>query len=390
MKRSFGVDWYHLIPPHVKGILNALHQRGRKAYLVGGAVRDLWLGKTPKDFDLVSEASPEEIEAWFEKTVAIGKAFGIMTVVTPEGSVEVARFRADGAYTDGRRPDSIAFTNPEEDARRRDFTINALFYDLAAKEILDYVGGLSDLEAKVIHSVGDPSLRFEEDSLRMLRVARFHSQLPEFTVHEDLLRAIPSLAHRLRLVSKERITQEMEKIFLSPKPSLGLGDLVSTGMWQEIFLSSPPPDLQSFDSWNQSLSLALAALSFQCQGFQAEKSFLLGKETKALISQTLGALKQLPDFFSLGLAQQKQLAASPGFEEALKIAHPQFAKAQEWKKQMGDRVNPPQLLGGKDLLQLGFAPGPGISKALQELRTLQLEEKILNREDALAWLKARA
>src|SRR6218665_1336476 len=154
--RSYDVEWYHHLPSHVKEILDRLQGAGRKAFVVGGAVRDLWLGRKPKDFDIVSEATPEEIEKLFPKTLDVGRAFGIMIVVTGDGPVEVARFRADGAYTDGRHPDEIRFSDPDEDAQRRDFTINGLFYDHATGKVLDYVGGVEDLKAKRIRAVGDP------------------------------------------------------------------------------------------------------------------------------------------------------------------------------------------------------------------------------------------
>ena len=162
--RTFGVDWYHHLPPHVKGILGTLHGAGHEAYLVGGAVRDLWLGLGPKDFDLASSATPEEVEQLFTRTESVGRQFGIMIVIAEEGAVEVARFRADAEYKDGRHPEAITFSSPEEDAKRRDFTLNALFYDGAKKQVIDYVGGVEDIEARLIRCVGDPRKRFNVSS----------------------------------------------------------------------------------------------------------------------------------------------------------------------------------------------------------------------------------
>jgi len=187
---SYDVEWYHHLPSHVKEILGRLESNGHKAYVVGGSVRDLWLGTKPKDFDLVSDASPEQIEALFPKTLDVGRSFGIMIVVCPEGPVEIARFRTDGAYTDGRHPNEVTFTNPEEDARRRDFTINALFYELGTEKVIDYVGGVDDLRAQKIRTVGEARERFAEDSLRMLRAVRFCAQLPSFTLDPAVNAAI--------------------------------------------------------------------------------------------------------------------------------------------------------------------------------------------------------
>ena len=161
------------VPSAPLDILHTLRAKGHEAYLVGGCVRDLLLGREPQDWDVATDARPEQIEALFPKTLAVGKAFGIITVVPDVGQpVEVASYRADSPYADGRRPETVTFTDARADALRRDFTVNALFLDPATGDIRDYVGGRADLDARVIRAIGDPEPRFAEDHLRLLRGAR--------------------------------------------------------------------------------------------------------------------------------------------------------------------------------------------------------------------------
>ena len=182
------------VPTAPLTILEALRRNGHEAWLVGGGVRDLLLKRPPKDWDIVTSAHPEEIEATFPRTVAIGKAFGIITVVLPDHPpVDVATFRADSTYADGRHPQGITFTNAREDALRRDFTINALLYDPATDTIRDYVNGQADLHARLIRAIGDPRRRFQEDHLRMLRAVRFAATLG-FTIEPATADAIRELA----------------------------------------------------------------------------------------------------------------------------------------------------------------------------------------------------
>lgn len=404
---SYDVEWYHHLPPAVKEILATLQSRGRKAFVVGGAVRDLWLGVEPNDFDLVSEATPEEIEQLFPKTIDVGRAFGIMIIVTGDGAkedqVEVARFRADGAYTDGRHPDEVKFSDPSEDARRRDFTINALFYDPVAGQVLDYVGGVEDLKAKKIRAVGDASARFQEDSLRMLRAVRFHAQLGHlgFTLDEGLLASIKPLASRLALVSKERITQEMKKVYGAVKPSVGFIDLKDSGLWPFVISAPEVSDtiLARLDSLNDiyaaefgapPTSLLFAATAAWIPGFEPEKTFLLSRETKTAVAGMRAVLKELPAFTGLGLAGKKRIVGHEFFPQAWAIAKVSGAGFGDLRamlefrkeKEAGGLLHPTPLLNGSDLVKLGFAPGPEIKKVLEEIRLRQWNEEISGREEA--------
>lgn len=230
--------------PALEKIYHNLVDHGHKAYLAGGCVRDGLLGKQANDLDLATDATPETLEKLFPKTVAVGKAFGVMLVIEDGISFEVATFRSDGTYKDGRRPESVVFTTPEEDARRRDFTVNALFYDLNQGLVLDFVGGVRDLAAKKIQAVGDPEARFKEDHLRLLRAVRFAAQL-NFEIEPETLSAVKRLAGSVKTVSAERVHEETLKLLKTEQALKGLSLLHETGLgkvlfpgWQNVYLKS--------------------------------------------------------------------------------------------------------------------------------------------------------
>lgn len=403
--RTHSVDWYHHLPQHVKEILATLQKAGFEAYIAGGAVRDLWLGQKPKDFDLASSATPDEIERLFPRTEGVGRQFGIMIVITEAGSIEVARFRADAEYKDGRHPTGVKFSSPQEDAKRRDFTINGLFYDPATKQVIDYVDGIADLKAKLIRCVGDPVQRFEEDSLRMLRAVRFHAQLAGFFLDPELVTAVQKHSARLHLVSRERVTQEMAKVFLAPRPSVGLFDLVLTGLWEPVFGCAPPPAHvhANFDALSDtfqdlthapaSLPLYTAAAAQWFTGWKAEESFVLTREEKAALKAVPRLIDSLKNYSSLERARKKMLLAEEFVAEALTILHVDgaedllnlldeaWADRERWEKT--GALNPAPLLTGADLIAKGMKPGPEIKKALEKVRLAQLNEEITTKDEAL-------
>lgn len=230
--------------PALEKIYHTLVSNGHKAYLAGGCVRDALLGKQANDLDLATDATPDTIEKLFLKTVAVGKAFGVMLVIEDGISFEVATFRSDGTYADGRRPDSVVFTTPEEDARRRDFTVNALFYDLNQGRVLDFVGGVKDLGEKKIQAVGNPEERFKEDHLRLLRAVRFAAQL-DFEIEKETLNAIKHLANSVKSVSAERVHEETLKLLRTNNPLKGMALMQETGLgkalypgWQNVYVKS--------------------------------------------------------------------------------------------------------------------------------------------------------
>ncbi len=408
--RTHRVDWYHHLPLHVKTILTTLQEAGHDAYLVGGAVRDLWIGAKPKDFDLASSATPQELENLFPRTEGVGRQFGIMIIITEGGPIEVARFRADAEYKDGRHPIEITFSSPEEDAKRRDFTINALFYDPHKEEVIDFVDGISDLESKIIRCVGDPEIRFQEDSLRMLRAVRFHAQLASigFELNSELLIAIQKLAQRISLVSRERITHELEKILLSPQPGSGTFDLVLTGLWEQVF-KVPPPNASAhakldvvsdtflmLSSRPATLPLHFAAVQRWAPGWNPA-SFTLSKEVKSALEQIPDLCRQLLTYASLSRAEKKTILNHDfifeavaildveGDDDLLDLLDEAVADRARWAETK--LLHPPHLISGSDLLAIGFQPGPKIKEALEKVRTAQLNEEITTREEALSLAK---
>lgn len=207
---------------------------GFKAWLAGGAVRDALLGKTPHDFDVVTEASIEQVKSLFPKTVLVGEQFGVLRVLEGGEEFEIAQFRRESDYRDGRRPSLVEPGTPEEDALRRDLTVNALFYDPGRKVVLDHVEGLRDLQARILRAVGDPRVRFGEDHLRILRAVRFQAQL-EFRLDPDLETAVRSQAGLLKSVSRERIRDELLKLTRAPGWPDNLPFLVDSGVLANLF-----------------------------------------------------------------------------------------------------------------------------------------------------------
>ncbi len=223
--------------PHFGAVLK-IYQRiessGFQALLAGGCVRDGLLGRMPNDFDIATSAKPEEITALFSKTIEVGKAFGTIIVVEEEIEIEVTTFRTDGLYQDGRRPTAVEFSTPEEDAKRRDFTVNALFYDISKDQVLDFVGGAEDLKAEILRAVGDPAQRFREDHLRLLRAVRFVGQLG-FELEPLTRKAVQESVAAVASVSRERIHQEMTKLIGSENRIQALREFVELGFSEVLF-----------------------------------------------------------------------------------------------------------------------------------------------------------
>ncbi len=196
-------------------IVRHLQTAGYAAFWVGGCVRDVLLGREPQDYDIATDARPEQVEKLFKRTLAVGRKFGVMIVVEAKHQFQVATFRAEADYADGRRPTKVVFASAEADAQRRDFTVNGLFYDPVAKKLHDWVGGETDLRAKIIRTVGPPEERFAEDHLRLLRAVRFATQL-DFEIEPQTFAAVRMLAPKIRLISAERIRDELIKLFAPP------------------------------------------------------------------------------------------------------------------------------------------------------------------------------
>ena len=226
-------------------IARRLQQAGFAAFWVGGCVRDFLLGREPDDFDIATDAKPEQIERLFKRTIAVGRKFGVMVVVEDKQQFQVATFRAEADYRDGRRPEKVVFASAEADALRRDFTINGLFYDPLTEEIHDWVGGEQDLRAKIIRTIGAPEERFAEDHLRLLRALRFAAQLG-FEIEPKTFAAIKSFAPKIKLISAERVRDELIKLFAPPHKDLSLSSAGGEGRGEEaevlkIQIPSPRP-----------------------------------------------------------------------------------------------------------------------------------------------------
>ncbi|CAN5528573.1 hypothetical protein BH10BDE1_BH10BDE1_15300 [soil metagenome] len=223
----------------VKEACNRLKNAGFDAVLAGGCVRDGLLGVRPKDFDVATNATPDEVEALFEKSIAIGKSFGVIAIPLehpeyPGESIEIATFRRDGNYQDGRHPIGVEFADRSEDAKRRDFTVNALFYDPLTNQILDEVDGLGDLKRKILRVVGDPVKRFEEDKLRLLRAVRFVGQL-DFDLEPATAEAVLKFSKGVSLVSRERIRDEVDKLLVAKNAERGFSELDRLGLAKPVF-----------------------------------------------------------------------------------------------------------------------------------------------------------
>ncbi len=255
-----------MLPTSVQ-IIKQLKNTGFEAYWAGGCVRDMLLGIEPKDFDIVTSATPDQIEDVLEHTIPVGKQFGVIMAVQNGHTFEVATFRSDSDYSDGRRPDAVTFTNAKQDALRRDFTINGMFYDPVEDKILDYVGGQKDLDAKLIRFIGEPHKRILEDHLRVLRAVRFKNEYDfqyEPKTYQALIKHAPVVVDK---VSNERIAVELNKMILSTPPAAPFNDMEDTGIMKIILpeilkmkgCAQPYQYHQEGDVWNHSM-MALNSL----------------------------------------------------------------------------------------------------------------------------------
>src|SRR6516165_10083591 len=215
------------------GIVERLQGAGFAAFWVGGCVRDFLLGREPQDFDIATDADPDQVENLFSKTIPVGKKFGVILIVEQGHQFQVATFRAEAEYRDGRRPEKVVFSSAEADASRRDFTVNGLFFDPIAKKLHDWVGGEKDLRAKIIRTIGAPEERFAEDHLRLLRAVRFAAQL-NFEIESKTFAAVKFLAPKIKLISAERIREELLKLFPPPHAARGLVLLRDSGLLVEV------------------------------------------------------------------------------------------------------------------------------------------------------------
>ena len=423
-------------------IVRTLRAAGHTALFAGGCVRDMLRGVPPHDYDVVTDARPEQVRSLFRKTFEVGAQFGVVLVLLEDVTFEVATFRSDDGYEDGRRPVSVTFSTPEADAQRRDFTMNGLFYDPVGERVLDYVDGRADIDRRVVRCIGDATARFTEDKLRMLRAIRFASNLG-YDIEPETFRAIQQMAPQVAVVSAERIRDELIKIFTRPNAGRGLRLLDESWLLAVVLpevaamkgCEQPPQFHPEGDVFvhtclmmdglrNPSVTLAFAALLHDIgkpPTFQRAPDRIRFNEHDAVGARMAEALLQRLRFSNdeieqivacvenhmmfrhateMRKAKLKRLLARPTFADELELhrldcasSHGDLTNFEFMKNarvEMPPAVaEPPPLITGDDLMAMGMTPGPNMGALLREARELQLEEKLRTRDEALAWARQR-
>ena len=426
-----------------RGIVAQLQEAGFAAFWVGGCVRDFLLGREPQDFDIATDARPEAVEKLFPKTIPVGKKFGVVIVVAGGHQFQVATFRAEADYQDGRRPEKVAFADAEADASRRDFTVNGLFYDPLTEKTHDWVGGEKDLRAKIIRTIGKPGERFGEDHLRMLRAVRFAAQL-NFEIEAETFAAIQTLAPKIKAISAERIRDELGKLFAPPHAARGLELLRAAGLLEHVLPEltatihcEQSPDFHPEGSVFNHIRLMLEKLPVAADELlpwavllhdiakpataqrdaatgrihfyghekvgaeMAEEILRRLKFSNQQIAVVVAAVLHHMQFKDVKLMRKATLRrmllrATFPLELALHrldslgshgdLGHYEFCVAAAEELQRQPEILPP-LLTGDDLLALGVSRGKKIGDLLHELRDRQLAEEIKSADEARAWVK---
>ncbi|HEY2895017.1 MAG TPA: CCA tRNA nucleotidyltransferase [Pirellulales bacterium] len=409
LAREFAID-----------VVRRLRASGHQALWAGGCVRDQLLGFTPKDYDVATDASPERIREVFGKrrTLPVGAAFGVITVLGPQGAgqIDVATFRRDAAYSDGRHPDAVTFSNAEHDAQRRDFTINGLFYDPVQHCVIDHVGGQADLAQRVIRAIGEAASRIAEDKLRMLRAVRFAARF-DFALEDQTRRAIQQQCHALVIVSAERVATELRLILTHSSRVRGLELLAETGLL-EVVLPESSVIVQDRDKWSRCLailsalesptfSMALAGLLRELQLAQPQRDLpqAVFERWKLSTDELQGVQKLLREEPLIrGASQQpwpklQRVLVAPradellGYCRAVALAHDgHTAEIDVCLHKLSlppDEINPLPLITGDALREVGVPPGPLYRELLAAVRDAQLEKRIGTREEALSMVQAR-
>lgn len=388
-------------------VIGVLRDRDHVAYLAGGCVRDLLLGFEPKDYDVATDARPEQVSAYFRKTAEVGAAFGVVLVRDFGATIEVASFRSDGAYSDARRPDSIAFSTPQMDAQRRDFTINALFLDPVTDEVIDFVDGRRDIEARVLRAVGDPEQRLQEDHLRALRAVRFAARYG-LEIERETRGAIAKHALELRGVSIERIGEEMRRMLVHPTrvaacrliDELGLDDAILGNM------SRFDPRVMSELGSAASYGLVLCGLAIGrghgidedaadvCARYRSRLDLSNG-DRDAMVSILEIAKAMHTHWGVLGVAEKRRLGGQGHASDALHLykawcsvhsserADSIEQELEQWRRHE-EGLCPAAILDGGDLIGLGLVPGPNFKFILDRVYDAQLEGRVVDRAGALA------
>lgn len=441
---------------HATDIVRTLRERGFQAYLVGGCVRDLLLGREPADYDVVTDAPPQQVMDIFPQTFAVGAQFGVVLVPVPRAEsgesavspgekvpvVEVATFRSDIGYSDGRHPDEVRFTkDPREDVRRRDFTINGLMLDPVTNEVLDFVGGREDLKAGIVRTIGEAEHRFAEDKLRMMRAVRFAARF-EYRIDPATLAAIQRLAQQIRQVSRERVREELTKMLTEGRPKRAFELLDESGLLKEVLpeisamkgVEQPPQFHPEGDVFVHTL-LLLEKLPAGCSRTLAWGALLhdvgkpptfrvapdrirfdghveVGVKMAAEISRRLRfsnddtdqILALVDNHMRFADVQQmkestlKKFLRLPGFEEHLELhqidclsSHGLVESYEYAREQLRalppEAIRPEPLITGRDLIEAGYEPGPRFKEILGAVEDAQLEGRLASNEAAMEFVK---
>lgn len=430
-----------------KSVVESLKTSGYKAFFVGGCVRDTLMGIMPKEYDITTDAKPEEIMGIFSNTVPVGASFGVILVLEDKYKFEVATFRQDESYSDGRHPDGVIYTSSErEDVMRRDFTINSVLYDPVAEEAIDYVGGMEDIKKGIIRTVGSPYERFKEDRLRMMRGVRFGARF-NYEIEGETLQAIKKLAPLISQVSAERTRDEIVKIISQQNPGLGLRLLRETGLLFHILPEIDkmqgvlqPPEFHPEGDVFVHTCLVLDKL-FETTRGEPSPELTVGsllhdvgkpptftvkdrirfdghdrvgaemtvkicrrlrfsnKETEriqALVREHL----RFKDVFNMKGSTLKRFIGMPHFEDHLRLhladclASHGSTEAYDFVRRKLDEFNeeeikPKPILSGYDLIEMGYKPGPIFSEILDSLEEAQLEGNVKDKEEAKRFVIGR-
>jgi poly(A) polymerase len=420
-------------------IVKVLRGAGFKAYWAGGCVRDIVMGNIPQDYDIATDATPDQVMGLFRRTIPVGISFGVVKVLADDSEFEVATFRSDGQYMDGRHPVAVHYSNDREDAMRRDFTINGMFYDPVKNEIIDYVNGQRDIKGGVIRAIGDPRQRFNEDKLRLMRAVRFAARFG-YEIESQTREALMELAGEIRRISAERIRDELKKMLTGPNPSDSLDFLSASGLLREILPEvaamagveqprefHPEGDVLTHtrlllkNLTRPSFELALAALLHDigkpptfsirerirfdnhCEvGARMAETICerlrLSNEQTALIVELVRDHLRFKDVQRMKESTLKRFLRRPSFPDHLELhrldclaSHGDLTQWEFCRRKLAEmgpeEIRPQRLLSGHDLIELGYQPGPLFSQALSFLEDAQLEGRIQTREEAVAFIR---
>lgn len=399
-------------------VIATLNKAGFTAFLAGGCVRDALLDLAPKDYDVASNARPEQIRKLFgfRRTLAIGAAFGVICVCgdgkSSEPGVEVATFRADGEYSDGRRPDDVVYSSPEADAVRRDFTINGLFFDPQRGEVIDYVGGVADLQKRIIRAIGDPVARFAEDKLRLLRAVRFATKY-QFELEANTLLAVQRHAQDVVVCSGERIGAEMRRILTCSAAEQGIDLLcrsrltspimprIAAGLSDNNRLTQLRQRLARSESDELGHRLAMLALVTDSSPYTALEELVQSwRLTNVERDAATAAIASYPALLNAHhlpwsklqpLLIQRHTTAAVALARALAAEHDQgplaLACVDQALRLPPVELDPPPFIGGDDLVQLGYRPGPHFRSLIAQVRAAQLDGKLVNKVQAMAFVQ---